>query len=381
DNDGLSATDTCQIIVSEPYIPPPPLPPIADAGADQITDVDIELIFDGSGSYDPDGTIISYDWDFGDGAIGTGVNALHTYTTAGNYMVILTVTDDDGLSATDTCQITVTEPYVPDPIGAELAIDKIKIAGPDVVETHTKYGWTLRITVSNIGDSDAQDVVMHDVLPAELELVAFTKSTGTFTFKQNGGGQMGSTALTWEIGTMVSGQSETLDIVISTRLNPAGKQEFTSPGTYSLNDGAWVTGFDAITGEGLLAGPTPNITVVAVDGEDAEVEEENISPIEADSIYPDAIIHIIAENDIPDMDADEVESSVSASKKAATSYFSLFILALVGMIISVLMAAHIIDGKKEDDKTGKKEVNDQDEMLIKGEITEEEYVRKLKDMK
>ena len=41
--------------------------------------------FDGSGSSDPDGTISSYAWDFGDGSTGTGVKPDHTYTTAGDY--------------------------------------------------------------------------------------------------------------------------------------------------------------------------------------------------------------------------------------------------------------------------------------------------------
>ena len=62
--------------------------------------------FDGSGSSDADGTIASYAWDFGDGATGTGAKPDHTYATAGDYTVALTVTDNDG--ATDTVTKTVT---------------------------------------------------------------------------------------------------------------------------------------------------------------------------------------------------------------------------------------------------------------------------------
>ncbi|MCK4758120.1 MAG: PKD domain-containing protein, partial [Thermoplasmata archaeon] len=94
-----------QITVTEPYVPPPPLPPVAEAGPDQAIDMGVAIILDGSGSYDPDGTIVSYDWDFGDGTTGTGINALITYAAVGNYTIELTVTDNDGLSATDTCQI------------------------------------------------------------------------------------------------------------------------------------------------------------------------------------------------------------------------------------------------------------------------------------
>jgi len=55
-------------------------------------------------SYDPDGTIVSYFWDFGDGTNATGVTTSHSYSAIGNYTVTLTVTDDDG--ATDSANAT-----------------------------------------------------------------------------------------------------------------------------------------------------------------------------------------------------------------------------------------------------------------------------------
>lgn len=63
--------------------------------------------FDSSGSGDPDGTITSYAWDFGDGSpAGSGVSPEHTYDDPGDYQVTLTVTDNDG--ANDTASRTVT---------------------------------------------------------------------------------------------------------------------------------------------------------------------------------------------------------------------------------------------------------------------------------
>ena len=80
-------------------------PPVASFTFDC---TDLACDFDASGSYDPDGTIVSYDWDFGDAATGSGETPSHTYAAADTYTVILTVTDDDGATDTDTQDVTVT---------------------------------------------------------------------------------------------------------------------------------------------------------------------------------------------------------------------------------------------------------------------------------
>ncbi|MGD8793087.1 MAG: PKD domain-containing protein [Anaerolineae bacterium] len=67
---------------------------------------DLSCDFDASGSYDPDGSIVSYAWDFGDGNIGGGQTASHTYASAGTYPVVLTVTDDGGAAGTDSQNVT-----------------------------------------------------------------------------------------------------------------------------------------------------------------------------------------------------------------------------------------------------------------------------------
>lgn len=61
----------------------------------------------GSGSTDPDGTITSYAWNFGDASAGTGVTTSHAYTAAGTYTVTLTVTDNLGATGTATTTVTV----------------------------------------------------------------------------------------------------------------------------------------------------------------------------------------------------------------------------------------------------------------------------------
>jgi PKD repeat protein len=88
-------------------------PPVADAGPDRSIVVDGVVLFDGSGSTDPDGNIVSYSWDFGDGYTGSGVTASHSYSVEGTYEVKLTVTDDAGLSDRDTITVTVLPPNEP----------------------------------------------------------------------------------------------------------------------------------------------------------------------------------------------------------------------------------------------------------------------------
>ncbi|MFQ5883642.1 MAG: PKD domain-containing protein [Thermoplasmata archaeon] len=78
-------------------------PPVADANGPYFAKKGWTVDFDGRGSRDPDGSIVDYEWDFGDGSPKEyGVQVSHVYSAAGIYNVTLKVTDNDGASDTDT---------------------------------------------------------------------------------------------------------------------------------------------------------------------------------------------------------------------------------------------------------------------------------------
>jgi PKD repeat protein len=87
--------------------PPANQPPVASFTT-QVQDRSVTV--NGGASSDPDGTIASYSWDFGDGSTATGAApAAHTYAAAGTYPVTLTVTDDGGANNTTTKSVTVSD--------------------------------------------------------------------------------------------------------------------------------------------------------------------------------------------------------------------------------------------------------------------------------
>jgi DNA/RNA endonuclease G (NUC1) len=81
-------------------------PPLATAGGPYTGTEGSALTLNSSGSVDPNGTIVSYSWDFGDGNSGSGAAPTHTYALRGTYNVRLIAVDNDALA--DTAYTTVT---------------------------------------------------------------------------------------------------------------------------------------------------------------------------------------------------------------------------------------------------------------------------------
>ncbi len=84
------------------------LPPVAEAGGPYSGTVGAAISFSSAGSSDPDGTIAGYSWNFGDGTSSTQASPQKSYQAAGTYTATLTVTDNQGATASDPASVTVT---------------------------------------------------------------------------------------------------------------------------------------------------------------------------------------------------------------------------------------------------------------------------------
>jgi PKD repeat protein len=84
-------------------------PPVAVISASPTSGIaPLAVSFGSTGSSDPDGSIVSYGWNFGDGTNATGASANHTYSSAASYTAVLTVTDNQGSTGTASATITVS---------------------------------------------------------------------------------------------------------------------------------------------------------------------------------------------------------------------------------------------------------------------------------
>ncbi|MFO7992264.1 MAG: PKD domain-containing protein [Thermoplasmata archaeon] len=82
---------------------------VLDDNLDKVLSEDWSYHFSAEGSYDLDGYIVSYEWDFGDGSKGNGQFVIHEYPSEGEYIISLTVTDDDGAESSVEYLLTVSK--------------------------------------------------------------------------------------------------------------------------------------------------------------------------------------------------------------------------------------------------------------------------------
>lgn len=131
---GLVQANAAYELLSGGTPPPENEPPAASF---TYSCAELSCNFDGSDSSDPDGSIASYSWNFGDGsAAGSGVAPSHTYSSGGTYSVTLTVTDNEGATGAQSQNVTVTAP--PGGGGIVLTATGYKVKGLQ----HADLGWS-----------------------------------------------------------------------------------------------------------------------------------------------------------------------------------------------------------------------------------------------
>ena len=131
-----TAADSSDGSTDRPDVGVPNQPPVAmftatpDAGA-----ATLATMLDASASGDPDGTILAYDWEFTDGGAAEGVMVSHDFTAVGCHDVTLTVTDDDGATASAASTLVVAQgaPEVPGTATVDVAPRPSAVLARDVV--------------------------------------------------------------------------------------------------------------------------------------------------------------------------------------------------------------------------------------------------------
>jgi hypothetical protein len=126
-----------------PFIPPNKVP-IADASASENNGfINSAVTFNGSYSYDEDGEITNYTWDFGDNSYGYGIITTHIYEKAGVYNIILTVTDNKDVSNADSFKVIISQPNnpptIPKIVGPKTGKQDFLASGTEYIQQHK---WT-----------------------------------------------------------------------------------------------------------------------------------------------------------------------------------------------------------------------------------------------
>ncbi|UCE88824.1 MAG: PKD domain-containing protein [Pseudomonadota bacterium] len=151
-------------------------PPVADANGPYSGEVGVAVTFDGTASSDPDGTIVSYAWEFGDGNTGTGPTPTHVYSANGNYPVTLTVTDDAGDTGTDTSTASigaVNQPPVADPNGPYSGTAGVPVTfdgtgSSDADGTIVSYAWDFGDGASGSGPTPTHTYSANVDIPSQV---------------------------------------------------------------------------------------------------------------------------------------------------------------------------------------------------------------------
>ena len=201
--------------------------PIADAGADRVVHAGTPAMFSGAGSFDPDGTIASYVWDFGDGSpTASGVSVTHTFNGGTDRIVTLTVTDNNGAIDVDVVNVEVNLPPTAE-AGASRFADPGEIVSftgtgsSDSDGTLTNYHWAFGDGSQATGVSVSHQYTTGGTYTVTLTVTdddgATAQDTTTANITGGGGGDVTPPSITHTpvANGQIEGRAVTVDASIT----------------------------------------------------------------------------------------------------------------------------------------------------------------------
>jgi gliding motility-associated-like protein len=300
DDDGATATDILLVQVNNPAN----VAPVADAGEDKTLTLEdeeeeLEVALDGSASTDEDGEIVSYSWSIAGEEIATGVNPT-VELPVGTSTIVLTVTDDDGATATDEVAIT---------INAAANVAPVADAGEDKTVTDEEGEGEEEVELDGSASTDADgEIVSYSWSIDDTEIATGVNPTvelpvGTATILLTVTDDDGATA-TDEVAITIN-ELAILSVAVERNGTEGGPEgSFLISSTTTLNEpitfrfslgGTAEEGEDYALPEGELvlpAGQTSlSVPVTVVDDNRVEGDETlvlNLDPVEVEGVVLDA---------------------------------------------------------------------------------------------
>jgi PKD repeat protein len=220
-------------------------PPVADFTSNC---TNLNCTFDASGSHDPDGSIASYAWDFGDGNTGTGASPSHSYATGGTYHVHLTVTDNGGATGSITKDVTPSLPTQNIGFVGANTYDNSGASGSVTIPAATSSGDTLLLFESHNSTS------VTATAPAGWTQVGTTTSASNLrsaVYEKTATGADAGSSATVTFSASVKAQLTVADYknvsttpIEAAQSNTSGAgTSHTTPAISGLTAGTWVLSF------------------------------------------------------------------------------------------------------------------------------------------
>ncbi|GAA4373697.1 PKD domain-containing protein [Paeniglutamicibacter cryotolerans] len=291
--------------------------PVADF---TVSKAGLRATVDASASSDPDGSVVSYSWDFGDQSTGNGIFTNHDYAEPGTYEITLTVTDNRGATATKKLSVTVVEVPNVMPVadfevsGTGRAVSVDASASTDSDGTLTGYAWNFGDGTLKTGKTATHTYSADGTFTITLTVTDNRQGTGTKakTFKA---AEVQTLTFVDSVGASISSAAAKVTVPQTVKAGD-GLVLFTTSNstTATLTEPSGVTGWTKLGDESVGGVRTRAYTKVAVTS-DAGKQMTLSSDATVKTSLSLMVYRGLATNWIADS-AVEVTSSSSATKQA-----------------------------------------------------------------